>query len=177
MAKGRLADTLTASERESLARTCAETVVAAAHPLPVFVVCSDELVAQWARKLGVTVVDCATPGLDVAVATGCAAAITNGAEHVIIAHADLPLATRLQHVIHEGKVSIVPDRHRDGTNVLSFPTNSGFTTAYGPGSFDNHVRLAQDAGLEYLIIEDDSLALDLDTADDLGELARRKEQS
>jgi 2-phospho-L-lactate guanylyltransferase (CobY/MobA/RfbA family) len=71
---------------------------------------------------------------------------------------------------------MVPDRHRDGTNVLAFPVISSFTTAYGPGSFDNHVRLAALAGLEHVVINDASLELDLDTADDLGELARRKEQ-
>ena len=82
------------------------------------------------------------------------------------------------HIAREGKVSLVPDRHRDGTNVLSFPASSSFTTAYGPGSCDNHIRLALDVGLEYEIIIDNALALDLDTADDLSELARREtEQS
>lgn len=177
LAKGRLADTLTPTQREDLARMCAETVVRAAHPFPVFVVCSDPGVAQWAHNLGATVVDCQTPGLDIAVTAGRNAAAHSGAEHVVVAHADLPLATSLQHVVHAGKVSMVPDRHRDGTNVLSFPVKSSFTTAYGPGSFDNHVRLASLAGLEHVVIHDASLELDLDTADDLGELARRKEQS
>ena len=176
LAKGRLADTLTPTQREDLARLCAETVVRAAQPLPVFVVCSDASVAQWARNLGATVVDCQTPGLDIAVIAGRGAAAQSGAEHVVVAHADLPLATSLHHVVHAGKVSMVPDRHRDGTNVLSFPVNSSFTTAYGPGSFDNHVRLALFAGLEHVVVHDASLELDLDTADDLGELARRKEQ-
>jgi 2-phospho-L-lactate guanylyltransferase (CobY/MobA/RfbA family) len=77
-------------------------------------------------------------------------------------------------VARDGKVSIVPDRHRDGTNVLSFPASVDFTTAYGPGSFDNHVRIAETLGLTVEVIHDDSLELDLDTADDLGELARRQ---
>ena len=69
---------------------------------------------------------------------------------------------------------MVPDRHRDGTNVLAFPANVSFTTAYGPGSFDNHVRIAQSLGLTVDVIDDEALSLDLDTADDLGELARRQ---
>lgn len=178
MAKGRLADTLSASQRSALAQSCAETVVRAALSLPTYVVCSDESVATWATSLGAHFVDCQTPGLDVAVAAGRAVAVANGADHIIVAHADLPLAVNFDHIAREGKVSLVPDRHHDGTNVLSFPASSTFTTAYGPGSCDNHIRLALDAGLEYEIIVDDALALDLDTADDLSELARREtEQS
>lgn len=176
MAKGRLADTLNASERAQLAQTCAETVVRAALPLPTYVVCSDSAVASWATSLGAIAVDCQTPGLDVAVAAGRHAAEENGAEHIVVAHADLPLAEHFEHVVRKGKISLVPDRHRDGTNVLSFPAGSSFTTAYGPGSFDNHIRIAIDADLDYEIVIDATLELDLDTADDLGELARREKE-
>lgn len=174
MAKGRLADTLTAHERATLAKSCAETVVRAAQHLPTYVVCSDPEVAAWATCLGARVVDCQTPGLDIAVAAGRQAAKADGADHIVVAHADLPLAVSFAHIAREGKISLVPDRHHDGTNVLSFPTVSSFSTAYGPGSFDNHIRLAIDAGLEYEVIIDEALALDLDTADDLAELARRE---
>ena len=116
--------------------------------------------------------------MSASVASGRAAAEADGADHIVVAHADLPLAVSFNHIVREGKVSLVPDRHRDGTNVLSFPASSSFTTAYGPGSCDNHIRLAVDAGLEYEVIVDNDLALDLDTADDLSELARREtEQS
>lgn len=174
VAKGRLADTLTPQQRAELAEECATTVVKAAQQLPVFVVCSDSSVATWAAGLGAHVVHCPTPGLDVAVLAGCEAARAHGATHIIIAHADLPLATHLEHVIRDGKVSLVPDRHRDGTNVLSFPADVNFTTAYGPGSFDNHMHIAESLGLDVEVIADESLELDLDTADDLGELARRQ---
>ena len=177
MAKGRLADTLNAAERAHLAQTCAETVVRAALPLPTFVVCSDPGIAIWATALGAIPVDCQTPGLDIAVSTGRLAAHAHGADHVIVAHADLPLAKDLKHVVRAGKVTFVPDRHRDGTNVLSFPSDSKFSTAYGPGSFDNHIQIAIDAGLDYEIIIDETLELDLDTADDLGELARREKET
>lgn len=174
VAKGRLADTLTPAQRAELAQQCAATVVRAAQELPVYVVCADAQVAQWAHELGAHVVDCQTPGLDVAVNAGRVAAEADGATHIIVAHADLPLATRLSHVVREGRVSMVPDRHNDGTNVLAFPAGVNFTTAYGPGSFDNHTRIAASLGLVVEVINDESLALDLDTADDLGELARRQ---
>lgn len=174
IAKGRLADTLTANERETLARDCATTVVGAAAPLAVYVVCDDDDVAGWALSLGARVVRCAVPGLDTAVAAGRDAARAEGADHLVVAHADLPLARDLARLVHPGRVVLVPDRHRDGTNVLSFPVDSPFHTAYGPGSFDNHLRIAASAGLAADIVEDEYLALDLDTADDLGELARRR---
>ena len=174
MAKGRLADTLTPRQREDLARTCAETVIRAAAPLPAYVVCSDEDVASWASSRGAHVVHCATPGLDVAVAAGRTAITADGFDHIIVAHADLPLAESLAHVAREG---IVTDRHSDGTNVLSFPLASSFTTAYGPGSLDNHIRAAEACGLAYETIDDASLSLDLDTADDLSELERRRKDN
>lgn len=173
-AKARLAGELGDEEREMLSRTCAETVVAAASPLPVYVVCDDGTVAHWASERGAIAVMATEPGLDAAVAAGRRAAVSGGADHLIVAHADLPLAHDLARVAREGRVSLVPDRHRDGTNVLSFPAASGFHTAYGPGSFDNHVRLAALAGLACEVISDSGLELDLDTADDLTELALRR---
>lgn len=174
VAKGRLSDTLTPSEREELARECAATVVRASAPLPAYVVCSDPDVEAWARDLGARVVVCTAPGLDNAVTAGRTQAALDGFDHLIVAHADLPLAHSLSHVAVENRVTIVSDRHNDGTNVLSFPLASTFTTAYGPGSCANHRQLAATAGLECVIISDDDLALDLDTAEDLNELTRRK---
>jgi 2-phospho-L-lactate guanylyltransferase len=174
VAKGRLSDILSPPERESLARDCAATVVRASAPHPVYVVCSDPNVAQWARDLGARVVMCGTPGLDNAVAAGREQAQLDGFDHLIVAHADLPLAHSLSHVAIEQRVTIVTDRHCDGTNVLAFPIASAFTTAYGPGSCSNHRQLAETAGIECIMIHDDDLALDLDTADDLSEFTRRK---
>ncbi len=177
VAKGRLSDTLTPAERENLARECAATVVRASAPHPAYVVCGDPAVASWARGLGATPVTCEIPGLDNAVAAGREQARLDGYDHLIVAHADLPLARTLSHVAAENSVTIVTDRHHDGTNVLSFPVASGFTTAYGPGSCANHQQLAATAGLTCAVIRDADLELDLDTADDLTELSRRKKAS
>lgn len=176
MAKGRLAATLTGEQRATLARECAATVVKAAHPLAVYVACSDPDVAIWATANGAVVIHCDTPGLDAAVATARDVLSDAGFTHVIVAHGDLPLATSLIHIARQDHVTMVSDRHRDGTNVLSFPLASTFHTAYGPGSLDNHVQIAKDASLAYEVIHDPSLELDLDTADDLSELEKRKEK-
>lgn len=176
VAKGRLSDTLTASQRQELAQSCAESVITAARPFRTYVACSDDSVAQWAVSHGAQVVHCPTPGLDAAIATARIVAQGDGYTHAIVAHADLPLAQTFEHVAFENEISAVPDRHRDGTNVLSFPINSTFTTAYGPGSFDNHRLLAEKAELPFRIVTDSNLELDLDTADDLSELSQRKKQ-
>src|SRR5205809_558113 len=49
-AKVRLAPALAADQRAELARTMAAQVLAAAHPLPVAVVCDDAEVAAWAAE-------------------------------------------------------------------------------------------------------------------------------
>ncbi len=177
VAKGRLSDTLSPAEREKLARDCAGTVVRAARPMPTYVVCSDPSVASWARDSGAEVVHCDVPGLDNAVSAGRRRAVDDGFDHVVVAHADLPLARTFDHVAVEGAVSIVTDRHNDGTNVLSFPAVSPFTTAYGPDSCSNHVQLARSVGLRCVMLDDPDLALDLDTADDLNELTRRRKDT
>lgn len=173
LAKGRLSDTLTPAERETLATECATTVLRAASPLPAYVVCSDPVVAEWATSHGAHVVQCLTPGLDVAVAAGRDAAHADGCDHIVVAHADLPLARSFEHVAREGIVTMITDRHSDGTNVLSFPIASDFSTAYGPGSFENHKQIAANAHLHFEVLHDPDLELDLDTADDLTELHRR----
>lgn len=175
MAKGRLASALSPAEREELARSCALTVIKAADPYPVFVVCSDPSVADWVRTHGAEVIDCPSPGLDVAVAVARSHLSAAGFEHIVVAHGDLPLATDFSHVARTGWVTMVGDRHRDGTNVLSFPLESDFTTAYGPASLDNHISIATAVGLPHQVIQDAELELDLDTIEDLDELRRRKD--
>ena len=41
-----------------------------------------------------------------------------------------------------GSITLVPDRHDDGTNVLALPADVGFRFAYGPGSFRHHLAEA-----------------------------------
>ncbi|MEY4365515.1 MAG: 2-phospho-L-lactate guanylyltransferase [Actinomycetota bacterium] len=173
-AKGRLAGAITDGERENLARTCAARVVGAGSPWTVYVVCDDDATAEWAQSLGARPVRQTAPGLNAAVEIGVDAARAGGAGHVVVSHADLPLATSFAHLVHPGEVTLVPDRHRDGTNVLSLPAGANFAFRYGPGSFAAHVESARHAGLPCRIVDDASLSLDLDTADDLDELTRRR---
>ncbi len=173
IAKGRLSDVLDANERQQLARDCAQVVLGAAGGWPKYVVCDADDVANWAKEIGAHIVSCPTPGLDVAVAAGITAAIADGAQHIVVAHADLPLAHTYQHLVLDAQVALVPDRHMDGTNVLSFPADMRFATAYGPQSFIRHQEILTTLGHRYVVVNDEELALDLDTADDLTELRKR----
>ena len=165
-AKSRLAASLDPLARRALIRRMAETVVAAAHDLPVWVVTDDDEVTDWARARGVLSCAVGVSGLNPAVTAAAAAAAGAGASRIIIAHADLPYASDLRVVTGTG-VALAPDRHRDGSNVMSLPTNTGFVFAYGPGSFAKHRREATRLGLEFSEINDVSLAWDVDSPDDL----------
>jgi 2-phospho-L-lactate guanylyltransferase len=167
-AKVRLAAALPAAERADLARTMAATVIAAAHDLPVSVVCDDDDVAVWAAARGASVILRPGRGLNGAVADGVAALAAGGASHVVVAHADLPLASDLRPVAagFEG-VTLVPDRHGDGTNVLCVPTTAAFEFQYGPRSFARHRAEAERLGLAHRVIEDARLAWDVDLPEDL----------
>src|SRR5262245_30896569 len=146
----------------------ATQVVAAAGPLPVAVVCDDDEVRAWAEEHGARVVWCPGRGLNGAVVDGVAALAADGVDQVVVAHADLPLATSLAWVAdHHDGVTLVPDRRDDGTNVACVPSRSGFAFAYGPGSFDRHRAEAERLGLAVRIVRDPALGSDVAVPADL----------
>ena len=69
------------------------------------------------------------------------------------------------------RVIVVPDRHGSGTNALLLRPADAIAPGFGPGSRERHVERALARGLEVEVAELDSLALDLDTPDDLRDLA------
>ncbi|HTN79506.1 MAG TPA: 2-phospho-L-lactate guanylyltransferase [Acidimicrobiales bacterium] len=166
-AKLRLAPALDADARSALARRMAEAVVAAAGPLPAFVVCDDDEVARWARNAGADVIWRPGLGLNGAVADGVAALRDTGIERVVVAHADLPLAVDLAWPAQHDGVTIVPDRRDDGTNVVCVPSASGFEFSYGPGSFRRHAAEARRLGLALRVVREPGLGWDVDLPADL----------
>jgi 2-phospho-L-lactate guanylyltransferase (CobY/MobA/RfbA family) len=89
-----------------------------------------------------------------------------GIDHVVVAHGDLPLASALADLARPGHVVIVPDRRRDGTNVLSRPTSLALRAQYGAGSFDRHVAAALASGAAVTVRRDARLSIDVDTIAD-----------
>jgi 2-phospho-L-lactate guanylyltransferase len=166
-AKARLAAVLEDGERERLARWTSERVLAAAGELPTYVACDDEAVASWARQHGATILWHPGVGLNAAVNNSVAALREAGVTDVIVAHGDLPRVHSLAAVAEPGTLTLVPDRHGDGTNVVGVPTAMPFQFAYGPGSFRRHLDAAIGAGLSVRVRRDPLLALDIDTPSDL----------
>lgn len=166
-AKGRLAGVLDTSERASLARWVATTVVEALDPIDVFVACDDPVVRTWATALGATVAWGPGLGLNGAIDDGVATIAEAGFDHVLITHADLPRPSSLLAVARCDTVTLVPDRRRDGTNVMAFPVSDPVEASYGPGSFRRHFAAAAATAHAVEVRVDPDLSLDIDTADDL----------
>lgn len=167
ISKLRLAAALDPEQRALLARDMATHVVLAAHDLPVSVVCDDLEVAAWAESVGATVIWSPAKGLNGAVTDGVASLAGQGIDRVIVSHADLPLASDLRPVDEFPGVTLVPDRHDDGTNVISLPAGAGFRFHYGPSSYRLHTEEARRRGLEVRMLADPDLGFDLDTPTDL----------
>jgi 2-phospho-L-lactate guanylyltransferase len=166
-AKHRLAEVLGPDERAALARDLATRVVRAARGVDVFVVCDDEDVATWGKELGATVLWRPAAGLNDAATFAVAEVAAAGFAHAVIAHGDLPLAGDLTVALGFDGVTLVPDRHADGTYVLAVPTGAGFVFRYGPGSFVRHLGEAHGCGLAVRVLRDRSLSWDVDVPDDL----------
>jgi 2-phospho-L-lactate guanylyltransferase len=69
--------------------------------------------------------------------------------------------------VADNAVVLVPDRHDDGTNVISLPTGTGFRFEYGPGSCARHRSEAQRLGLPVIVVRDARLGWDVDRPADL----------
>ncbi len=172
----RLAHRLDGGERHVLAQRLADRVADASGAMELVVVSSDADVVEWAHGRGATVVD--DPGsLDAAADAGRTWARACGAARVVVAHADLPFVWGLERLAAPDAAPvamIVPDRHDDGTPVLSLPTDADVAFAYGAGSFARHCEAAGAAGLTVHILRDDLLGFDVDVPADLDAAAARE---
>lgn len=193
-ALSRLAGVLDRPRRRDLMRELAGRVVAAARPHPVHVVTSDPEVAEWAGTVGAAAMRVGEPGPDPVRRLAATAAVEGGepgltasvtaaverlagigVQRAVVAHADLPLVESLESSVGPG-LTIAPDRHRDGSNVVCVPAAAGFRFAYGPGSFQRHLAEAGRLGLPVTVVDDPALAWDLDHPEDLAALGLAEPQ-
>lgn len=165
-AKLRLAEHLDPDARRRLAQAMAERVLAASAPLPTFVACDDDEVAHWAESRGAEVLWGPGLGLNGAIDHGVATVAGKGADHVVVTHADLPLADDFAPLLQPGRVVLVPDTVRDGTNVMARPCSVDLPAAYGAGSFRRHVAGALASGRPVSVRRDPRLSVDVDTIED-----------
>ena len=99
-----------------------------------------------------------------------------GAECVALLPGDCPLldSGELDSALdrmHPGRVGVIPDRHGTGTNGLLLCPPDAIGPAFGEGSRGRHLERGHSAGYVTEIEALASLALDVDTLDDLEAMA------
>src|SRR5882757_2304463 len=178
-AQPRLLEALTAKQRHSMYFTLARRIITALRDVPIVrdtvIVTSSAEVETFAGHLGVRVMhqmrdEGINSACEAAIASSSAVGITNA----LIVAGDLPLVsseslTALLQGAHlqERGVTIVPDRRHVGTNALVCTPADAIRLRFGPNSFSEHLRTAQEHGLEARIFESSELALDIDEPEDL----------
>jgi 2-phospho-L-lactate guanylyltransferase len=177
-AKARLGGELSAGTRRALAESMVTDVLMALRRTTavdgVFVVTSEPAVDAIGRGYGASVlVDDVEEGQSTATLIGIAHAIEQGAERVVLVPGDCPaldpleLGALLERPPLNPSVTIVPDRHGSGTNALVLTPPDVIEPAFGTDSRARHEQLAQAAGVPFEVEHVPTLAIDVDTADDL----------
>lgn len=180
-AKGRLAESLTPGERSALAIATLRTVLEACRDagLRTIVLTADPAVGPIAAEWDAEVHD-ETPtarGLNGQLEAAIAA-IEAPPGGLLILHADLPLATgkalRAFVAAAPPPSSVTMVRSGDGgTNAMLLRPPGRFALAYGTNSFALHEAASEAAGIAVTVVEDDRLALDLDTPADIAAFLAR----
>jgi 2-phospho-L-lactate guanylyltransferase len=170
-AKERLGEELDNEDRAELMQALAAGVLTAAEEYRRWVVCDNRWVAQFALMHGAEVI-WRGGGLNNAVQMAAEQLAREGFSRVIACHGDLATPGSFRDFdATDDRLVIAGDRAGDGSNVVSVPTDVGFTFAYGPGSLHRHLEEARRCGLDVSTV--DTHQLDVDTPEDL-ELYRSK---
>jgi 2-phospho-L-lactate/phosphoenolpyruvate guanylyltransferase len=184
-AKQRLATGVSKERRAAIVTAMLEDVLEAIGATRLvertIVVTSEPRAIELAEAAGIEIVaDPDEGGHSGAALAGIARAQELGAECVVMLPGDCPLLDtreleRLLTGVPSNYVTVVPDRHRTGTNALVLAPPSAIAPAFGEGSCERHVGAAREAGIPHSVEELPSLALDLDTPADIVALTRAVE--
>jgi 2-phospho-L-lactate/phosphoenolpyruvate guanylyltransferase len=184
-AKRRLQDGLEPRRREALVEAMFTDVLRALGKTAVdqvLVVTGSRYAQRIALDYAAVVITDAETGHNDAAALGINAALDSGAERVVLVPGDCPrldpveLDSLMSHSVKAPSVLIVPDRHGTGTNALVLTPPNAISPSFGPGSCQRHLELAQARGANAEIVPVPSLALDIDTPDDLASLLGLSDQ-
>jgi 2-phospho-L-lactate/phosphoenolpyruvate guanylyltransferase len=187
-AKQRLLDTLDRPQRATLIKAMFADVLASACEVPsidrVIVVTgegrAERIALDRARRTKTRIEvfqDPADKGHSEAATLGIVRALSHGARCAALLPGDCPLLdpAELEAALarmSEGRVAVVPDRHGTGTNALLLSPADAIGPAFGEGSCERHRDRAARAGYAAVVEPLASLALDLDTPDDLAALTQ-----
>jgi 2-phospho-L-lactate/phosphoenolpyruvate guanylyltransferase len=184
-AKQRLSGELRTGARQALAQAMFSDVLGALRHVQgieaIVVVTGDRAAESAAFGERVQVLrDEEESGQSQAALIGVRWGLAHGFERALLVPGDTPLVQpgEVQDLLDIGEEQrldavIVPDRHGTGTNALLLSPPDVMEPSFGPSSLDRHVASASGAGLTYTVERLPSFALDVDTPDDLAELAER----
>ena len=140
----------------------------------VLVISRDPAALALARRAGArTLLEEGAPELNSALPRATTFAQSSRIEGVLVLPTDLPLLTAadLDALLDFGSmgaaVVIAPDRHEQGTNALFVRPPGIIPYAFGPGSFAEHCRSAEQVCVSLSICRRPGFALDLDLPEDL----------
>ncbi len=184
-AKSRMAGTLSADQRSTLALAMLADVLAVCQQVrglvagTVAVVDKPAARAVALRSGALPIADPGTGDMNAAVSAGVAAARQRGAGSVLVVPGDVPLISPvdLQALVDSAgaaprAVVIGSSRDGQGTNALLLRPPAVIPPAFGPPSVGRHVQMGLAAGAHTVVRPGLGLALDVDTPDDLAALPR-----
>jgi 2-phospho-L-lactate guanylyltransferase len=175
-AKSRLASTMEADVRRSLAEmTASRALDAAVVVAATLAVCGSAEAAALAGGRGAAVVVERDPrGQNPAASLGLAEAWRRGAQAALLLSSDLPLVDAnairrlLAHTHKAGSLVVAaPAVGRQGTNALFVRPPVNFTMHFGEASLPKFEAEAHRRGRQFIIHDDPCLALDLDEPSDI----------
>ncbi|MDD3985542.1 MAG: 2-phospho-L-lactate guanylyltransferase [Methanobacterium sp.] len=173
-AKTRLSPTLTALERENLLKSMLKDVIGILkEKINVVVISSDEEVLDYVNDMGVI-------SLNEKGETDLNGALMQGIEYcsdfsdqILIVPSDIPLikSEHLDYIIKMGEKYdlVIAPAKGGGTNALLCPVKN-MEMKFGDCSFFEHINLAKTYKWTYNIYDSFYMSLDVNTAEDLGEI-------
>ena len=185
-AKQRLQGVLSAELRRDLFRAMFSDVLEAVTSCDlgdrVLVVTGDDEVATVSQEYGAEVYpEPADPGLIEAVTVAGRQLARDRVDTLLFLPADVPLVSVEElEVVLDGfgresgaEMMIVPAADLGGSNCMAVSPPDCMTFGFGEDSFRRHLRIASDLGVGAQVAKLPGIGLDVDTPDDLFELASR----
>lgn len=185
-AKQRLASVLSADERKRFFQMMVEDVLTAVEACTlvdeILVVTDDPVVVEIALQYGANILgEPENPGLIPAVTQAGKHLAENGVNIMLFLPGDVPLVTpdELEVVLDgfgrldEPEFLIVPASDLGGSNCIACSPPDCMEYEFGEDSFRRHLAVARKLGIEPSVVKLPGFGLDVDTPEDLRELAAR----
>jgi 2-phospho-L-lactate guanylyltransferase len=178
-AKQRLAQALPASIRQQLAQMMLQDVLDSLTAVPklagIIVVTEDTEVSRIARAYNIRVTAVGARDGHTGAVTAAGQLLAAEGFGMMAMPADVPLVTPadIQSVlISHGAApafTIVPSRDLQGSNTIVCTPADAVPLRFGSNSFYPHLAAAESCGIEPCVVHVPSIALDIDTPDDVAE--------